>query len=535
MQSSHFSNQFKSLSKRVISFTAAFAFATGIFISNVPKVYAASLTAAPRVTFTFDDGYTSALTQAAPVLAKYGFPGVDYVITGCVGMTTAPNTCHSDTEKTYMTWAQIAQLSAAGWEIGSHTVDHACLASSAAQDPDDCTPPYGGLTAAQVDSELTTSKMTLGSNGYAATDFATPYGDWLPPVMAQIAKTYASHRGFGDSIDQGTTADGIIDHGNTFPYNDYLLYDLPVENTTTVAQIKSYIDQTRTNNQWLVLSFHDIVPDTTTTPEQYQYKAGDLDQIAAYVKSLGMQATTINNGLAGGANLMPNSSFDTAISSDINNTTVWSTDAPAQIGQEVGGNHGNYPSPANSAHLTSTTKNVELFSPRVGVDPAKKYILKNYLNVLNMAVAAGHEIDFYIDEYDANGAYLGNAAKFMKAEVGNAGRPNGDWVENLNFEYTPTAGAKFARLQVVVTANSGANAYLDNVQWIDETGAPAPGLGAGVGKAGDVNGDNLVNALDLSILLSHWNQAGSRAQGDLSGDGRINALDLSMLLSNWNK
>src|SRR5207237_635683 len=114
------------------------------------------------------------------------------------------------------------------------------------------------------------------------------------------------------------------------------------------------------------------------------------------------------------------------------------------------------------------------------------------------------------------------------------------WVEDLNFTYTPTAGAKFARLQIVVTANSGAKAYLDNVQWFAEDGSTTGGAGeviptASGGKTGDVNGDGKINALDLSILLSHWNQAGTRTQGDLSGDGRINALDLSMLLSNWNK
>jgi len=43
-------------------------------------------------------------------LQSYGFVGTDYVITQCVGMTTAPNTCHANTSATYMTWAQIAQL-----------------------------------------------------------------------------------------------------------------------------------------------------------------------------------------------------------------------------------------------------------------------------------------------------------------------------------------------------------------------------------------------------------------------------------------
>src|SRR3954465_1579657 len=60
-----------------------------------------------KVSFTFDDGLQSAYTQAAPTLAKYGLSGTNYVITGCVGMATAPNTCHANTAAKYMTWAQI--------------------------------------------------------------------------------------------------------------------------------------------------------------------------------------------------------------------------------------------------------------------------------------------------------------------------------------------------------------------------------------------------------------------------------------------
>ncbi|HET6863665.1 MAG TPA: polysaccharide deacetylase family protein, partial [Candidatus Saccharimonadales bacterium] len=63
------------------------------------KVMAATtpINTGAKISFTFDDGYTSAATQAAPTLAKYGFTGTDYVISGCVGMTKAPNTCHADT------------------------------------------------------------------------------------------------------------------------------------------------------------------------------------------------------------------------------------------------------------------------------------------------------------------------------------------------------------------------------------------------------------------------------------------------------
>ncbi|MBX4197355.1 polysaccharide deacetylase family protein, partial [Candidatus Saccharibacteria bacterium] len=437
--------------------------------------------------------------------------------------------CGAEPAASYMTWAQISQLkNTYGWEIASHTVTHPLLASS------DPSFQPSVLTPTQVDNELTTSKLSIGTNtGVTPTDFATPYGDWTPPVLAQIARVYASHRGFADNIDQN--GDGVIDHGNTYPYNDYLLYDYQVQAGVTVAQVENIINQTKANNQWLILTFHDISPTASTNPDNYQYNTADLDAIAAYVKAQGIPVVNINGGLVTNVgNLLANSSFDAALSSNTADTTAWSTDSPTTIKQDSA-NNGNYPSPANSALLTGTAANTHLFSPRVAVDGTKTYVLKNYLNVTNMAVAAGHEIAFYIDEYDASGAYLGATARYMKSEVGNAANPTGAWVENLNFTYTPTATAKFARLQLVVTANSGAKVYLDNVQWFAEDGSTTGGQGA-VGKAGDVNGDGAINALDLSILLSHWNQAGAtHATGDLSGDAAVNALDLSILLSNWGK
>jgi peptidoglycan/xylan/chitin deacetylase (PgdA/CDA1 family) len=530
--------KFGSVIKRSTAGLVAAALMFSLVIADVPHAYA-STSAAPRVSFTFDDGLTSAITDAAPTLAKYGFSGTNYVISDCIGMTTAPNTCHANNDATYMSLDQIKQLqSQFGWEIGSHTKSHPYLASS---DADDGQPNV--LTSQQVSDELTTSKLTLNNDGFSATDFATPYGDWTPAVLAQIAKTYASHRGFADSIDQGTTPDGIIDHGNTFPYNDYLLYDYQVQAGVTVAQVKSMIDQTITNNQWLVLTFHDIKPAASTNPDDYEYNTADLDQIAAYVKSKGIEVTNINGSLANGTNIMPNSSFDATISSDINDTTSWSTDDPTNIKQNTG-NNGSYPSSTNSVELNGTTKNIELFSPRVAVDENNTYVIKNYLNVANMTVAAGHEIAFYFDEYDANGTYLGATARYMKSEVGNAGSPTGSWVENLNFTYKPSAGAKFARMQVVTTANSGAKVYLDNVQMFAES-ATSPvtppvvippttggqGGGSVAGKTGDLTGDGKVNIQDLSILLSHWKKSGM--SGNLDGNPEININDLSILLANW--
>jgi peptidoglycan/xylan/chitin deacetylase (PgdA/CDA1 family) len=68
---------------------------------------------APRpIVLTFDDGAKTVWTRADPVLRRYGFRGVVFVITGRVG-THQPY---------YLTWDEIAAMRASRrWEFGSHT------------------------------------------------------------------------------------------------------------------------------------------------------------------------------------------------------------------------------------------------------------------------------------------------------------------------------------------------------------------------------------------------------------------------------
>ncbi|RLS87020.1 MAG: hypothetical protein DWI10_10385, partial [Planctomycetota bacterium] len=47
----------------------------------------------------------------------------------------------------------------------------------------------------------------------------------------------------------------------------------------------------------------------------------------------------------------------------------------------------------------------------------------------------------------------------------------------------------------------------------------------------DLNGDGLVNAFDLAVLLVNWGSAGPL--GDINGDEIVNAADLSLMLSAW--
>ena len=70
----------------------------------------------PRpVVITFDDGWKSVYTEAFPIMQHYGFTGVTYLVSGTLG---APKVLNSE---------QLAEMIAAGWEIGSHSHTHLAL------------------------------------------------------------------------------------------------------------------------------------------------------------------------------------------------------------------------------------------------------------------------------------------------------------------------------------------------------------------------------------------------------------------------
>ncbi len=428
-------NLLRATGHKLISSIMAVAMISGIVLGTVAQASAAVVSPQPsaKVSFTFDDNLTSADTQAAPTLAKYGYTGTDYVITGCVGMTSVPNTCRANPDASYMTWSQIAQLhNQYGWEIGAHTVNHYCLASTG--DGSDCQ--TFQLTPAQVSQELTQSKADLAAHGYDATDMATPYGDYNNDSLAQIAKSYASQRGFAD-----------IGYNN-WPNSDYYLKEQQVQGGVDVATVQSYVDSAIANKQWLVLVFHDIKTRASRKSGDYEYSTANLDKIAAYIKSKNVPVVNVSDGLVkSDVNLLPNASFNSGISGG------WTTDSPGNITAN-NGNNGSYPDPTNSIKFVAGSTNSHLFSPTVSVDPSATYMLKNFLNVVQNN---GGEFGFSIDEYNANGNWISGQYKATERT---------SFVEEMNFSYKPSsANVAKARLQLSVTGNSGIVAYIDNSQW----------------------------------------------------------------------
>ena len=234
---------------------AVLALTAGLLTPTTAHAAVANPEPSPLVSFTFDDGFLSSLTEAAPTLQKHGLTGTNYVPTDCVGITTVPNSCRANPSVPYMTWDQIQELqNTYGWEIGSHTASHRCLASAGNGCQDN------RLTRAEIDAELAGSKSALAARGINATAFAPPYGDYDQTVMATAAKYYSSMRGFADT------------GSNYWPYSDYLLQNVPVqEGVTPVETLKAKVDEAIANDTWVVFTFHEIAADPSQDPDAFEY------------------------------------------------------------------------------------------------------------------------------------------------------------------------------------------------------------------------------------------------------------------------
>lgn len=81
------------------------------------------------VVITFDDGYRDTYETALPILKRYGFKSTHFIIT-------------ADAERR-LTWAELAEMKAAGMDIASHSYTHRELS---------------GMTPAQQAEEIVKSK-----------------------------------------------------------------------------------------------------------------------------------------------------------------------------------------------------------------------------------------------------------------------------------------------------------------------------------------------------------------------------------------
>jgi peptidoglycan/xylan/chitin deacetylase (PgdA/CDA1 family) len=136
---------------------------------------------APAVAITFDDGYESDLTLAAPALEEVGFRATFYLVTGFLGQTG------------YLSPRQARELSERGFEVGCHSMTHRYLTE---------------LDPAELRHEMVEAKQKLQEIlGRPVLHFSCPGGRWNCRV-AEAAKEAGYESVATSRIGTNTTSSG---------------------------------------------------------------------------------------------------------------------------------------------------------------------------------------------------------------------------------------------------------------------------------------------------------------------------------------
>jgi peptidoglycan/xylan/chitin deacetylase (PgdA/CDA1 family) len=119
---------------------------------------------AGTLAITFDDGYLDNFEVAAPILKKFGLSATFFVATKYIESSTVPWwDVNLPRQPGWMTWRQLKQLVAEGFDIGAHTRNHVDL---------------GTVSGDEATDEISGSRQDLAAElGVVPEHFAFPYGD----------------------------------------------------------------------------------------------------------------------------------------------------------------------------------------------------------------------------------------------------------------------------------------------------------------------------------------------------------------------
>ncbi len=101
---------------------------------------------ARAIVITFDDGYRALLPRVLPILQQFNFAATVFPVVEYIGKQNRWDYNLFGRRHEHLHWSELRELSAAGWEIGSHSMRHAYLP---------------GLSARELHEDLHQSKKIL--------------------------------------------------------------------------------------------------------------------------------------------------------------------------------------------------------------------------------------------------------------------------------------------------------------------------------------------------------------------------------------
>lgn len=228
-------------------------------VGQEAEVYLVGLRSVRRthgvVHLCFDDAVVSQYQHAFPIMEQYGLRGTVGVITGYVGQLQ--NVGGDDYD--CMTWAQIAELEAAGWAVASHTSTHPSLA---------------GKTVAQLEGYIGDAHDALVAQGFAlgAKGLICPFGSWDVNVheVAQNYHLWVRSEGSGQQV---------------FPPRDAMYGGHYSALASDSAQdLTDMVDAAIANAGLMTFALHRVLP-TLTGAYDYEVSTATFEALCAHIRN----------------------------------------------------------------------------------------------------------------------------------------------------------------------------------------------------------------------------------------------------------
>lgn len=210
----------------------------------------------PMVALTFDDGFHSVYSTALPELQDRGMTATAYITVNLMG---------SDSD--YINTSQLQEIAEAGWEIGSHGMDHVDLTA---------------LPEPALNKQLRDSYNALSQLVGDVKSFSTPFGEFNGMVLGNIRQTYSSHvNAYGPQV-------GINDRVGFYAYNVSRM-------DTAYLTVEEICDTISTlDDELYALIFHRIDENTGGI---YDISLADFDQILDCIQQANVKTVTVSEGV----------------------------------------------------------------------------------------------------------------------------------------------------------------------------------------------------------------------------------------------
>lgn len=239
--------------KKILAISLVIVMCLSALPMLAPSASAAPGEARGYVVLTFDDCYRSVYEQAYPLMKAAGIVGSVYM--------TVDNIGGSGAYGPFLTATDLHELQDAGWEIGSHGMQHTSLTSLSLED---------------AEAQFAESKSALEGMGFNVRTWAYPNGYYNEDLLEIGSQYYERQRGYG-----GTDA---ILYQYMSSYPGYIRYT-GGDSVVTWADVVNSVDTAIATDSVAILTYHGIHPNGTMinpgkSPDYMDYT---IQQLIGYI------------------------------------------------------------------------------------------------------------------------------------------------------------------------------------------------------------------------------------------------------------